>query len=193
MEPGRNHGGTTAVSLSTWRSHWITTAVWWRCHGDLWRQYVGVGGSTAGPVSCHCRAGGATAVALRQHGGSMTSARRLYYMGCGFRSYYRFRCCWGRCYCYYCYYILLLFISLSYAAETCYCTAVVGYCGGTAVMEVLLRSLYGSMAVMAVYWIELNFIQHNQKYRFSVATIWITQWYTQNINKEVTHCTLLYN
>ena len=37
------------------------------------------------------------AVALRGQGGSMTSARRLN-MGCGFRSYYRFRHCRGRCY-----------------------------------------------------------------------------------------------
>ena len=37
------------------------------------------------------------AVALRCQGGFMTSARRLN-MGCGFRSYYRFRRCRGRCY-----------------------------------------------------------------------------------------------
>ena len=43
------------------------------------------------------------------------------------------------------------------------------------------------------HWIELNFIQHNRKYRFSVVTIWLTQLYTQTINNEVTHCTLLYN
>ena len=44
-----------------------------------------IGGSTAGPVRRHCGAGGATAVALRQQGGSMTSARRLD-KGGGFRS-----------------------------------------------------------------------------------------------------------
>ena len=48
------------------------------------------------------------------------------------------------------YYYCLYHLQVSYAAEKCYCTAVVGYCGGTAVMEVLLRSLYGSTAVMAV-------------------------------------------
>jgi len=44
-----------------------------------------IGGSTAGPVRRHCGAGGATGVALRQQGGSMTSARRLD-KGGGFRS-----------------------------------------------------------------------------------------------------------
>ena len=49
-----------------------------------------IGGRTVGPVRCHYRGDGATAVALRQKGGSMAVIGP---MGCGFRSYYRFRCC----------------------------------------------------------------------------------------------------
>ena len=61
----------------------------------------------------------------------------------------------GRCYCYYCYYILLLFISISYAAETCYCTAVVlrrhGGDGGAAAVPVWFHGCHGSVAaIMAV-------------------------------------------
>ena len=58
-------------------------------------------GRTAVPVRCHCSDGGATEVALRWQGASMTSARRLN-MGWGFRSCYspvtpeaRFHC--GAC------------------------------------------------------------------------------------------------
>ena len=81
---------TTAVSLRTWRSHWVTTAVWWRCHGDHWRHDCGGGGIAAGPVRWqhrgstaiiaaetlrHRRCGASllfrdcTAVVLRRHGG----------------------------------------------------------------------------------------------------------------------------
>ena len=60
---------------------------------------------------------------LRQHCGSMTSARRLYYMGCGFRSPV---------------YIFAIARRL--------------YSRDTEVMEMLLRSLYGATAVIAVPW-----------------------------------------
>ena len=52
-EPGRNHGGVTAdmaIPLSYLRFDGGATAI--------------IGGSTAGPVRCHCGAGGATAVLL---------------------------------------------------------------------------------------------------------------------------------
>ena len=119
----RNQGGITAEPR---RCHWV--------HGDpieLPLRFDGgataiIGGSTAVLAAAPRGQWVATAgpaVLLRWRCGSMAAPWRprggyFFIMGCGFRSYDRFRCCWGRCYCYYCYYILLLFISLSYAAET---------------------------------------------------------------------------
>ena len=60
-EPGRNHGGTTTVSLRTRRSHWVATAVWWRSHGDHWGRGLRCWRQQCGASECHSRA---SAVAL---------------------------------------------------------------------------------------------------------------------------------
>ena len=119
----RCYCGATAVLL---RCYCGATAVQLRCYCGatvvLPQCYCG---DTAVLLRCCC---GVTVVLLRCYCGGAAAAGWLYdvrvaaifIMICGFRSYYRFRCKWGRCYCHYCYYILLLFLSLSCAAGTWY-------------------------------------------------------------------------
>ena len=126
----RNQGGITAEPLRCHCEHGdpIELSLRFNCGTTAI-----IGGRTTVIAAALRGQWGATeelALLVRCYCGGVAAAGRLHdvravVMGCGFRSYYRFRCCWGRCYCYYCYDILLLFLSLSYAAEKCYCTAVV--------------------------------------------------------------------
>ena len=75
----RNQGGITAESRRCQCGHGDPIELLLRFDGGATAI---IGGGTAGPVRCHC---GATGVALRLQGGSMTSARRLDNGG-GFRS-----------------------------------------------------------------------------------------------------------
>ena len=46
---GKRDGAKKAWVYARKRYCWHLS-VWWRCHGDHWRHYCGVGGGTAGPV-----------------------------------------------------------------------------------------------------------------------------------------------
>ena len=135
----------------SWRSHWVTTVVWWRCHSDHWRQDSGVGCSISGPVRCHSRAGGATAVLLRCYCGATAVLLRCY---CGATAVL-LRCYCGatavllRCYCGATGVLLRCYCGATAVLLRCYCgaTAVLlrCYCGATAV---LLRCYCGATAVL---------------------------------------------